>query len=398
MTNCVINEMLEHYDVIIIGGGGSGLFCAFTAANRGKRVLLLEHNDRVGKKIEISGGGRCNFTNIHASAGNYISSNPGFCKSALARYKPSDFIALVEKHGIAYHEKKLGQQFCDGSARQIISMLIDECDKAGVRILCGSSVQKVEKTEQFVIRTTSGIFTSRSLVVATGGLSFQKLGASDLGYRIAKTFGHKITQLRPGLVPLIFKPGERDFFQPLSGVSMHVRVTYRRQSFLESMLITHRGVSGPAILQISSYWHDNEALSIDLLPSASAAERFGAAQRSGSTPLQVLSKEWPRRFAEAWCARNAPDLPLARLPKTDIQALLNSLHEWKVQFLGTEGFPKAEVTLGGIDTSELSSKSMESRVVQGLYFIGEVVDVTGWLGGYNFQWAWASAHACGTAI
>lgn len=389
---------MEHQDLIVIGGGGAGLFCAFTAANRGKRVLLLEHNDRVGRKIEISGGGRCNFTNIHATASNYLSRNPDFCKSALARYSPWDFIALVEKHGIPYHEKKLGQQFCDGSSREIISMLETECRDAGVRILCGCRVQEVVKRDHFEIVTSRGMLTADAVVVATGGLSFAKLGASDLGHRIARSFGIGVTELRPGLVPLTFQQQEKGFYESLAGVSLPVRISHSGASFEEALLFTHRGVSGPAILQISSYWNEGEPLRFDLLPTKEESESFASSLRGGATPLQVLSKVWPRRFAEAWCERHALDKPLARCSKAETEELTRNLHGWETRFSGTEGYPKAEVTLGGVETGELSSKTMESRKVPGLYFIGEVVDVTGWLGGYNFQWAWASAHAAGTAV
>lgn len=382
----------------MIGGGGAGLFCAFTAANRGKRVLLLEHNERVGRKIEISGGGRCNFTNIHATAANYLSRNPDFCKSALARFSPWDFIALVENHGIPYHEKKLGQQFCDGSSREIISMLENECLEAGVGILCGCRVQEVLKRDRFEVVTSRGTLTADAVVVASGGLSFAKLGASDLGHRIARSFGIGVTELRPGLVPLTFQSQEKGFFEPLAGVALPVRVTHSGASFEEALLFTHRGVSGPAILQISSYWKEGEPLRFDLLPSVEESESFASSLRGGSTPLQLLSKVWPRRFAEAWCTRHAPDKPLARCSKAETEEMTRNLHGWETHFSETEGYPKAEVTLGGVETGELSSKTMESRKVPGLYFIGEVVDVTGWLGGYNFQWAWASAHACGTAI
>ena len=382
----------------MIGGGGAGLFCAFTAANRGKRVLLLEHNDRVGRKIEISGGGRCNFTNIHATASNYLSRNPDFCKSALARYSPWDFIALVEKHGIPYHEKKLGQQFCDGSSREIISMLETECRDAGVRILCGCRVQEVLKRDHFEIITSRGTLTADAVVVATGGLSFAKLGASDLGHRIARAFGIGVTELRPGLVPLTFQQQEKGFYESLAGVSLPVRISHSGASFEEALLFTHRGVSGPAILQISSYWNEGEPLRFDLLPTKEESESFASSLRGGATPLQVLSKVWPKRFAESWCERHALDKPLARCSKAETEELTRNLHGWETCFSGTEGYPKAEVTLGGVETGELSSKTMESRKVPGLYFIGEVVDVTGWLGGYNFQWAWASAHAAGTAV
>lgn len=398
ITTQVSEAITKHYDVIVIGGGGGGMFCAFTAANRGKNVLLLEHSERMGKKIEISGGGRCNFTNVNTTAENYLSGNHDFCKSALARYSPWDFIALVEKHGIAYHEKKLGQQFCDGSSRQIITMLSEECAEAGVRTLCNCSVLDVEKTDRFLIHTSKGTFTSDSLVVATGGLSFAKLGASDIGYRIARKFGINVTTLRPGLVPLTFQAQERSFYESLAGVALPVRISHAGRNFEEAMLFTHRGVSGPAILQISSYWKDGETLSIDLLPEKADAEMFSAAQRGGASAQQILSKVWPKRFAEAWCAEHAPEKPLARCTKTEIESLNSSIHGWSESFASTEGYPKAEVTLGGVDTGELSSKTMEARKVPGLHFIGEVVDVTGWLGGYNFQWAWASAHACGTAV
>lgn len=394
----MLKEIPDQYDVIVLGGGGSGLFCAFTAAKRGKSVLLLEHNERIGKKIEISGGGRCNFTNINASAENYLSGNRDFCKSALARYSPWDFIALVEKHGISYHEKKLGQQFCDGSSRQIIGMLEKECREAGVRILCGSHVEDVTKIDQFAVRTSRGTFAADAVVVATGGLSFPKLGATDLGYRIAHSFGIGVTELNPGLVPLTFQQRERSFYEPLAGVALPVVIKSGNRSFEEAMLFTHRGISGPAVLQISSYWDGSAPLSIDLIPGKEESALINSSTRSGFTPIQVLSKVWPKRFAESWCSRNAPDKVLAQCSKEEIEALTTSLHDWKQSFSGTEGYPKAEVTRGGVDTGELHSKSMESRKVSGLYFIGEVVDVTGWLGGYNFQWAWASAHACGTAV
>jgi len=374
------------------------MFCAVTAANHGKRVLILEHNDRTGRKIEISGGGRCNFTNIHATAANYLSENPDFCKSALARYSPWDFIALVEKHGIPYHEKKLGQQFCDGSSRAIIAMLEEECREAGVGILCGYRVQEVVKKDRFEVSTARGTFTADAVVVATGGLSFPKLGATNLGHRIAGDFGIGVTELRPGLVPLTFRSHEKGFYEPLAGVALPVKVSNGGKSFEESMLFTHRGVSGPAILQISSFWKEGESLHFDLLPAKGSADEMESSLRSGSTALQVLSKLWPRRFAESWCARHAPNKPLARCTRSESEALIHSLHAWEAVFAGTEGYPKAEVTVGGVRTGELSSKTMEARKVPGLYFIGEVVDVTGWLGGYNFQWAWASAHAAGTAI
>ncbi len=386
----------NRYDVIVIGGGAAGLMCAFTAARRGRRVALLEHQERVGKKIAISGGGRCNFTNIHATPDNYLSSNPDFCKSALARYTPWDFMALVEKHGIAFHEKKLGQQFCDDSSRQIIEILLAECSIAGVDVLCGCRVREVRKTECFVLGTNRGALECDSLVIATGGLSFAKLGASDFGYRIAEQFGLRIMETRPGLVPLTFADPDKHFHE-LSGVSLPVTVEHRGAKFEEAMLFTHRGVSGPAILQISSYWHGRDALHFDLLPALPGDGWIGAERHSHATPLSLLERLLPKRFAEAWCSSHAPAKPLQHHKTRELEELTHLLHHWPMDFSGTEGYPKAEVTLGGVDTGELSSKTMECRKIPGLYFIGEVVDVTGWLGGYNFQWAWASASAAGQA-
>ncbi|MBX9742557.1 MAG: NAD(P)/FAD-dependent oxidoreductase [Chthoniobacterales bacterium] len=394
----LINLTKQHYDVIIIGGGAAGLFCAFQAALRGHRVALLEHNERVGKKIEISGGGRCNFTNIHASAENYLSENPNFCKSALARYSPWDFIALVEKHRIAYHEKKLGQQFCDGNSRALIEMLLRECQEAGVTLLTSCSVQEVKKSDYFEIITQRGTFFSKALVIATGGLSFSKLGATDFGYRIAKQFGIAVTPLRPGLVPLTYIQNDRSFCSNLAGVALPVRVQHEGVSFEEALLFTHRGVSGPAILQISSFWRAGQELSFNLLPSQEATLAVLKERKSNMLLANILSHHLPRRFAEAWCERQYFTKPAAHYSEQEFQKMLNLLHCWPLPFSGTEGYPKAEVTLGGVSTSELSSKTMEARQVPGLYFIGEVVDVTGWLGGYNFQWAWASAHAAAEAL
>ena len=386
----------NHYDVIVTGGGAAGLMCAFTAARRGRRVALLEHQERVGKKIAISGGGRCNFTNTGATAANYLSSNPDFCKSALARYTPWDFIALVEKHGIAYHEKKLGQQFCDGSSKQIIDMLLAECAIAGVDIICECRVREVRKTTHFLIETKRGTLECDSLVIATGGLSFAKLGASDFGYRIAGQFGLGIVETRPGLVPLTFT-NENNGLHELSGVSLPVIAKSGATDFEGAMLFTHRGVSGPAVLQISSYWDGRGPIHFDLLPAHPGREWLGDARNSHATPISLLENLLPKRFAEAWCARHAPPKPLQHYKDREIEELTGLLHHWPMHFSGTEGYPKAEVTLGGVDTRGLSSKTMESRDVPGLYFIGEVVDVTGWLGGYNFQWAWASASAAGQA-
>lgn len=367
--------------------------CALTAGRRGRRVALLEHNDRVGKKIGISGGGRCNFTNINAGPENYLSANPDFCRSALARYSPWDFIALVESHGIAYHEKKLGQQFCNTSSRAIIEMLISECAKAGVETVGSCTVQEVEKTDDFQLRTTQGEFSCDSLVIATGSLSFAKLGATDFGHRIARQFGLRVTNLRPGLVPLTLPSQDLARFRDLSGLSLDVRATCAGRTFEEAMLFTHRGLSGPVILQISSYWNGRDPIVFDLLPGI----EFSTEGHKGSL-VSLLSQYWPKRFAEVWCELYTPQKPLAHFKQREIRELGELLHAWPLRFSGTEGYPKAEVTLGGVDTSDLSSKTMEARKVPGLYFIGEVVDVTGWLGGYNFQWAWASANAAGLVV
>lgn len=381
------------HDVIVLGGGAAGLFCAMLAARGGQRVLVLEHNDRVGKKIAISGGGRCNFTNLCASPGDYLSSNPEFCRSALARFTPEDFLRLVEDRGIRWHEKKLGQLFCNNSSRDIIAMLADGCAQAGAEVRCGVRIEEVHRTDRFRVRTSTGVFESRALVVATGGLSFAKLGASDLGYRLARQFGLRLTAIRPGLVPLTFGVRDKAELGPLSGVSLPVRVRHKTAVFEEAMLLTHRGVSGPAILQISNYWREGETLAFDLLPDGEDIPVPGR-----GTALAQLSAVWPKRFAEAWCERHAPTKPVAQWTAAERGRVQKLVHAWPVEFSGTEGYPKAEVTLGGVDTRDLYSKTMESRQVPGLFFIGEVVDVTGWLGGYNFQWAWASAHAAGTAL
>ena len=378
------------YDVIVLGGGAAGLFCAAVAGQRGRRVLVLEHNAQVGKKIVISGGGRCNFTNIGAGPERYLSSNPDFCRSALARCTPQDFLALVEEHGIGWHEKKLGQLFCNTSSRAIVAMLLEMCRRARVEVRCGVSIREVSKPERFRVETAQGSWTADSLVVATGGLSFAKLGASDLGYRVARQFGLGLTEIRPGLVPLAFRGEDQEAYAALSGISLPVRVRHGGAVFDEAMLVTHRGLSGPAVLQISNYWREGEDLEFDLLPDGPEALEPG-----GGTAVNQLAKAWPRRWAETWCAQHTPDKPVAQWTAKEREGVQRALHRWTVAFAGSEGYPKAEVTLGGVDTRGLSSKTMEARAVPGLYFIGEVVDVTGWLGGYNFQWAWASGQAAG---
>ena len=384
-------------DVIVIGAGAAGLMCAIEAGKRGRRVTVIEHNERVGLKIAISGGGRCNFTNLGAGPEHYLSANPDFCKSALARYSPWDFVALVEKHRIPYHEKKLGQQFCDTSSRAIIEILLAECAAAGVEIRTRCHVTEVRRSDRFHLATSTGPLDSAALVIATGGLSFPKLGATDFGYRIARQFGVKLTAVRPGLVPLTFATADQPL-AALSGLSVPVAARHAGAEFRENLLITHRGLSGPAILQISSYWHPGETLHVDLLPDTSAAELLARARAENTDLPTALTAHWPRRFAEAWTQRHAPAKTPRHYTARELTDLTTLLHAWPLAFAGTEGYPKAEVTLGGVDTRGLSSKTMESRDVRGLFFIGEVTDVTGWLGGYNFQWAWASGHAAGQAV
>ena len=385
-----------NYDVIVIGGGAAGLMCAMEAGKRGRSVVVLEHVERLGKKILISGGGRCNFTNIGTSAANFVTSgSPHFCKSALARFTPADFIALVEKHQIAYHEKKLGQLFCDSSSRQIVEMLEAECAVAKVEIRLHGRVADVRKNLRFEVETNLGTFTADSVVMATGGLSFPKLGATDFGYQLAEKFGLKITPRRPGLVPLIFAEPEQRSYAGLSGVSLDVVATVPGAKFRENILLTHRGVSGPAILQISNYCDEGGPVCLDLLPEKSA-QRLLELHRGEKKELTTVLSQWlPQRFVQTWCEQNAPSRPMNRYSPRELEDIAARLHSWEIRPAGDEGYAKAEVTLGGIDTNELSSKTMEARNVPGLFFIGEVVDVTGWLGGYNFQWAWASGFAAG---
>jgi hypothetical protein len=386
------------WDVIVIGAGAAGLFCAIEAGKRGRRVLLLEHSDRAGKKIAISGGGRCNFTNVFTNPDNFLSANPHFCKSALARYTPADFISLVEKHGIAYHEKKLGQLFCDGSSQQIIDLLLRECQTADVEIRCGGQVLKVNKDDSFSVSTNQGSFDSSSLVIATGGLSIAPLGATDFGYRIARQFGLRIEETRPGLVPFTLTSRMLEQLTKLSGVSLDAVVRCGDQDFRENILFTHRGLSGPAILQISSYWKPGTPISIDLLPDEDVLGMLTAEQSSDIQLASLLSRRLPKRFAQAWCDLYAAARPLKQYNKSELEDIARRLHDMQITPSGTEGFKKAEVTAGGVSTTELSSQTMEAKRVPGLYFIGEVVDVTGQLGGYNFQWAWASAFAAGQVV
>ncbi len=385
-------------DVIIIGGGAAGLMCAIEAGKRRRRVIVIEHADRIGKKIAISGGGRCNFTNLYTSPDNFLSTNPNFCKSALARYTPADFIALVEKHGIRYHEKKLGQLFCDGSSREIIAMLLAECESARVEIRVNCAVREIRKDDAFVLETNQGEFECQSLVIATGGLSIPPMGATDFGYRVARQFGLAIRETRPALVPLTLGGDKLDELRELSGVSIDSIVSCNGEEFRENILFTHRGLSGPAILQASSYWNKGDSISINLFPEHDAGEILTAEHRGNIELVNLLARYLPRRFANAWCDLFAPSRPLSSYSQKELEAVARTLHDWRLAPNGSEGYKKAEVTVGGVDTDELSSKTMESRRMPGLYFIGEVVDVTGHLGGFNFQWAWASGHAAGTYV
>ena len=385
-------------DVAIIGAGAAGMMCAIEAGKRGRRVLLLEHAAKLGEKIRISGGGRCNFTNIESRPENFLSANPDFCRSALARYTPRDFIALVEKHGIAWHEKKLGQLFCDGSSRQIIDMLKAECDDASVRWCMPAKVISVTKDERFSIATDRGDFESESLVIACGGLSIPQIGASPFGYRIAEQFGLEVTELRPALVGLTFAPETLTRFAGLSGISIDAIVGCNGTRFRENLLVTHRGLSGPAILQISSYWRPGLDLSVNLLPDLDAREMLEAAHSSEKMLANVLGALLPQRFAQRWIEINFENLPMKRLGASRLREIAGRLRDWRLRPSGTVGYRKAEVTLGGVDTRELSSRTLEARKTPGLYFIGEVVDVTGHLGGHNFQWAWASGYAAGQAV
>ena len=382
------------FDAIILGAGAAGFLCAIEAGKRGRRVVVLERADRPGKKILISGGGRCNFTNLYCQPENFLSANPHFAKSALARYTPSDFIALVEKHGIAYHEKTLGQLFCDRSAHEIVKMLLTECRAAGVEILLNSNIFNIRKADEFEIETSSGKFSAPVLVVATGGLSIPKLGATSLGYDIARQFGLKIRTPRPALVPLLLKPDDRKNYCDLAGVSAEVIASTDHQTFREKMLITHRGLSGPAMLQISSYWNEGKPLRIDLAPGRSIAGAIQEGKVRSAAARSAVQAILPKRFASRWLDLHAP----TSWTKHALEEVERHLHEWVLHPAGTEGYEKAEVTAGGVDTAELSSKTMECRNVPGLFFIGEVIDVTGHLGGFNFQWAWASGAAAGRSL
>jgi predicted Rossmann fold flavoprotein len=393
---------MQEFDVLIIGGGAAGLMCAATAARRGLRTLVVEHANRVGKKILMSGGGRCNFTNTGTTPANYLSANPHFCKSALARYTPWHFIETVERHRIAYHEKELGQLFCDESSKLIVKMLLDECEAAGARVVTSCSVERVEVEGErdFRVHTTMGEFRASALVVATGGLSIPSMGATGFGYELAKRFGHAVLPTRAGLVPLTLSGTHQQRFADLSGVAFPVTASANGAAFTNQMLITHRGLSGPSILQVSSYWQPGDALALDLLPGRDAHAFLEACRNAhpGALLHNVLADVLPRRFAQRLCEGALPDRPMKQFNPKELHAMAALLQAFPIVASGTEGYRTAEVTLGGVDTRELSSSTMESKRVPGLHFIGEVVDVTGWLGGYNFQWAWAAGHACGEAL
>jgi predicted Rossmann fold flavoprotein len=393
--------MIHKLDAVILGAGAAGLMCAIEAGKRGRRVAVLERAERPGKKILISGGGRCNFTNMHCGPENFLSANPHFAKSALARYTPADFIALVEKHRIPYHEKTLGQLFCDRSANEITHMLEEECRAAGVKIFLNVRIRDVRRTDDFLVRADADEFHAPALVVATGGLSIPKMGATSFGYDLARQFGLKIQKMRPALVPLVFGAADRDRYCDLAGVSAEVVVGFGEQRFRESMLITHRGLSGPAILQISSYWDRGKPVRLDLAPGldVTAALRDGDV-RNIAAARAAFQGVLPKRFATRWLELHAPAAKASKdtWSKQELDELERRVHEWVLVPADTEGYAKAEVTAGGVDTDEISSKTMESSKVRGLFFIGEVVDVTGQLGGLNFQWAWASGSAAGRAV
>jgi len=384
-------------DVVVVGAGAAGLMCAIAAGRRGRRTVVLEHNAQAGRKILISGGGRCNFTNLHAGPGNFLSRNPHFAKSALARFTPADMVAMVERHGIPYHEKTLGQLFCDRSARDITGMLEAECADAGVHILTGCKVASVQA--DLTVETSAGVFRPESVAIACGGLTVPKIGATPFGYEVARQFGINVVDCRPALVPLTFGREDHARFDGLAGISAEASVSVDGHTFREKLLFTHRGLTGPAVLQASSYWEPGGEVEIDLLPDVDLAGELRAARNSGSKleARSIVARHLPKRVADRWFEVHGFSKAVLGMGDRETEALARSLHAWRVRPSGTEGFEKAEVTAGGVDTAELSSQTMESRKKPGLYFVGEVVDVTGQLGGFNFQWAWASGFAAGQA-
>lgn len=390
----------RHADVLIIGGGAAGLMCASTAGYRGKKVIVLEGSNRCGKKILMSGGGRCNFTNTGTSPKNFLSQNPHFCKSALARYSPQDFIELVERHGIAYHEKELGQLFCDDSSKQIVKMLLDECDWAGVEINTDCQIDSIERSDCFVVRTNQGIIFADKLVIATGGLSIPSMGASGFGYDIAKQFGHSIIETRAGLVPFTLSGKPLEQYSQLAGLSLPVKLKTPSVEFSNALLFTHRGLSGPAVLQASSYWQLGQSIEINLLPDMDVAEHLLGLQNQGHKAelKTVLSELLPKRLAQLLCTEFFSNKAINQYKHSELKDIAYALQHWTLTPSGTEGYRTAEVTLGGVNTDEVSSATFESKLCSNLYFIGEVLDVTGHLGGYNFQWAWACSQAAGKAM
>jgi predicted Rossmann fold flavoprotein len=387
------------FDVVVIGAGAAGLMAAIRAGQRGRRVLLLEHTDAPGQKILISGGGRCNFTNLGCVPERFLSQNPHFARSALARYTQHDFLALVQKHRIAFHEKTLGQLFCDGSARQIVAMLLAEADAAGVDQRVNHRVTDITRTDRFTVTTDRGVFAAPSLVLASGGLSIPKMGATGFAHDVAQRFGLALTEIRPGLVPLAFGDNALELMRPLAGVALETIARCGKAAFREAMLFTHRGLSGPAILQASSYWREGAPITLDLLPDRDAAALLLDAKRSRPKvePKTALSALLPQRLAQALAAQHLPPRVIGEVGDSDLRKLGALLKAWTLKPSGTEGYAKAEVTLGGVDTAALDQRTMMAKAVPGLFVIGEAVDVTGWLGGYNFQWAWSSGWAAGEA-
>ena len=388
-------------DVIIIGAGASGLMCAIEAGKRGRQVIVLDHANKAGKKILMSGGGRCNFTNYSIEPDNFISNNPHFCKSALSRYTQWDFLALISRYQIPYHEREHGQLFCNDSAKDIQTMLLSECINAGVKVQLNTSIDNIAlNTDRFYLNTNQGSFKSRSLVIATGGLSIPKMGATPFGYKIAEQFGIPVIPTRPGLVPLTLQPEDKDLFSPLSGIAVPCIISNKQRSFKENLLFTHRGLSGPAVLQTSSYWHSGEEVTINLLPAVNLDSelKLKRQQKIKSLLKTILEANLPKRLLNCLLPEELLTISLQDISDRQVVLIADHLHNWTVKPNGTEGYRTAEVTLGGVDCESISSKTMESKQVSGLYFIGEVLDVTGWLGGYNFQWAWSSAWCAGQFV
>jgi len=388
------------FDVIIIGAGAAGLMCAAEAGKRGRKVLLLDHAQKAGEKIRISGGGRCNFTNLYTTASDYLSQNPHFCKSALARFTPYDTIAMFDDAGIRWHEREHGQLFCDDSAKQVIKLLLELCHQASVSMQLNCRIENITQNNGFQVQSNLGTFEAQALVVATGGLSIPKMGATGLGYQIAQQFGLKLIETRAGLAPFRLTGEAHEQLKTLAGISLPVIASCHEQSFEEALLFTHRGMSGPAILQISSYWQEGDSININLLPKINIqAWLKEQCHKHGKQALRtVLSELLPKRLVLHWCHKYLPDLPIQQLSSSQLHSIEQAIHHWQFKPAATEGYRTAEVTLGGIDTGELSSKTMQAKHVPNLYFIGEVMDVTGHLGGFNFQWAWASGYAAGQSV